>query len=345
MTRNQMESKNQFCTLTNKTGMSVEFSNYGALIGKIYVRDKEGKQVPVTLSLPEVSAYEKQNYYLGAMMGRYAGRIPYGEFILNGKKYDIIKNNGLHTLHGGHGLDRRMWDMETFSDEQGQEVIFSILSPDGDSGFPGNLQIKVVYKLYNDLNDLEVWIQAKSDQTTQINLAQHSYFNLNGIHSKIDNHYITIASDCHSKVDSELMPLGGWESFEPRMLNEKGCFEYKPIDTIWTEVPFEMDHTLLLNKSMVSHARAWSPISGIQLDVKTTQPTLHIYTGNFLPDGDAYFNSLGISRKSGFCFETMRVPNTKEFADYPSTVLEKGQLFDEKTRFEFRIVDHYNSFL
>ncbi len=345
MAKNQRESRDQFYTLTNNSGMSIEFSDYGALIGRICVKDKEGKLVPVTLSLPDVSAYERQNYYLGAMMGRYAGRIPFGEFNLNGKRYDIVKNNGLHTLHGGNGLDRRRWEMETFSDDQGHGVVFSILSPDGDSGFPGNLQIKVAYKLYNDLNDLEVHIQAKSDQTTQINLAQHSYFNLNGFHSQIDNHFITIASDCHSRVDEDLMPLGGWVGFEDRMLNDKGCFEHKPTDGIWNEVPFEMDHTLLLNKSMKTQARAWSPASGIQLDVKTTQPTLHIYTGNFLPDGDSYFNSLGISRKSGFCFETMRVPNTKEFVDYPSTVLEKGQLFDEKTIFEFRIVDHYNSFL
>jgi aldose 1-epimerase len=345
MAKNQSQFCDGFYELKNSRGMSVEFSSYGALIGKICVLDRKGRSIPVTLSLPKVSDYQRQVFYLGAMMGRYAGRIPEGNFTLGGKNYEIIKNNGRHTLHGGDGFDKRYWEMDTFEHEDGRGVRFEIFSSDGDSGFPGNLRVVVFYKLFNESNKLEIRIQAQCDQDTQINLAQHSYFNLNGIHSKIDNHFFTIGSNCHSETDSELMPLGGWVEFSRQMVNERGNFEYSPNNQIWKEIPFEMDHSFLLNRPWEVNARAWSPLSGIELNVKTTQPTLHFYTGNFLPDGDEYLNGCGISKKSGFCFETMRVPNTKEFKDYPTTVLRKDELFDEITSFEFGIVDSYDSFL
>ena len=196
-------------TCTNSNGYSVDLINYGATVVAFNAPDREGKSANVTLGCSDMAGYEANESFLGATVGRYANRIKEGKFSIDGQAFALPINNGNHHLHGGvEGLDRKVWEAETLETDDSVGVRFSITSPDGDNGYPGEVDITVAYVLNND-NELVIQYNATTDKPTHINLTNHSYWNLSGAgQGTIGEHELTIAAGELVEVNDEGIPTG-----------------------------------------------------------------------------------------------------------------------------------------
>ncbi len=327
--------------LTNAHGVEVDAMNYGGIIMSIRVPDKHGKFADVVLGHPTMEGYIPNPPYFGAIVGRYANRIANGTFTLDGKTYNLPKNDGPNTLHGGvtRTFDKVVWDAEPLKGSTG--VAFSYLSKDGEEGFPGNLKTTVTYTLNND-NELILDYEATTDKATPINVSQHSYFNLKGEgNGDILDHEIMINADKFTPVDKNLIPTG-----ELRAV--KGTpFDFTSPTKIGARIEenYEQlvlghgyDHNFVINRSgpgMVLAARVTEPTTGRVLEVSTTQPGVQFYTGNFLDGTVTGKHGHVYKRRFGFCLETQHFPDSPNHPDFPSTILKPGETFHEKTVFKF----------
>lgn len=327
--------------LTNAHGVVVEAMNYGGIIMSIRVPDKSGKFADIVLGHETMEGYIPNPTYFGAIVGRYANRIANGTFQLDGKTYNLPKNDGPNTLHGGmtRTFDKVVWDAEPLKGAMG--VAFSYLSKDGEEGFPGNLKTTVTYTLNND-NELIIEYEATTDKPTPINVSQHSYFNLKGEgNGDILDHEIMINADKFTPVDKNLIPTG-----ELRAV--KGTpFDFTTPTKIGARIEdnYEQlvlghgyDHNFVINRSepgMVLAARVTEPTTGRVLEVSTTQPGVQFYTGNFLDGTITGKHGHVYKRRYGFCLETQHFPDSPNHPDFPNTILRPGETFHEKTIFKF----------
>jgi aldose 1-epimerase len=326
-------------TLKNKNGMVAKVATYGATLTELLVPDKTGALVNVVLGYDSIDPYLAGVPYFGSTIGRIGNRIAKGTFTLNGKTYKLATNDGPNHLHGGvKGFDKVVWTAEPAAG--GQAVKFGYHSPDGEEGYPGNLDATVTYTL-TDANELHIDYTAKTDKATPINLTNHAYFNLAGEGSgTILDHVLMINADQMTPVDSTLIPTGKLDPVKGTV------FDFTTPTAIGARIekvpggpPVGYDHNYVLRTStgagLALAARVTEPKHGLTMEVKTTEPGLQFYSGNFL-DGTLK-NRKGVPyvKHAALCLETQHYPDSVNHANFPSTILEPGKLYKTSTVYAF----------
>ncbi|SNC67602.1 aldose 1-epimerase [Hymenobacter gelipurpurascens] len=330
----------QLFTLTNAHGLKVSITNYGGTVTSLLVPDKAGKLGDVVLGFDNVSGYQspaflKSGPYFGALIGRYGNRIAKGKFTLDGKQYTLANNNGENTLHGGKkGFDKVVWQATPGTSAEGQTLTLTYLSQDGEEGYPGNLQVTVVYTLTPD-DALKIDYSATTDKATPVNLTNHAYFNLSGGNDVL-GHQVTLPADRYTVVDAGLIPTG-------ELRPVKGTpFDFTSPHAIGErigQVPGGYDHNWVLNEAKGMHAAAtvYEPTTGRTMEVRTTEPGIQFYTGNFL---DGTLKGKGgqvYGKHAGFCLETQHFPDSPNQPSFPSTILKPGQTLHSTTTYTFGV--------
>jgi aldose 1-epimerase len=329
--------KVQLFTLTNKSGVTVDITNYGGVVTSWVTPDKSGNKSSVVVGMPSLADYLKKPPYFGALIGRYGNRIGDGKFTLDGKTYTLATNNGKNHLHGGNkGFDKVVWDAAPAADST-PSLKLTYVSKDGEEGYPGNLTVTVVYTLTDD-NELNIDYTATTDKATPVNLTNHSYFNLTGsTENTILNHSLQIDADSYTPVDTTLIPTGEIKAV-------KGSpFDFTKAETIGARidaVPGGYDHNFVLNRkdsSLQLVATLSDTTSGRKLEVYTTEPGLQFYSGNFL-DG-TFTTTAGhpVKLRSALCLETQHFPDSPNKPKFPSTILQPGQTYHTVTKYKVSV--------
>lgn len=323
-------------TLTNKNGMSVKVTTFGATVTELHVPDRAGKVADVVLGYDNVAQYEsKENPYLGCAVGRYANRIAKGQFAIDGNTYKLPVNNGPNTLHGGiKGFSKVVWAAEPAETKDGPAVTFTYVSKDGEEGFPGNMTTRVTYTLTAD-NALKIDYAAVTDKPTVLNLTNHSYFNLAGAGvQNILDHELMLAAEAYTPVDEELIPTGEIKSV-------KGTpFDFTKPERIGArieQVKGGYDHNYVLAdkpRPVALAGRARDPKSGRTMEIWTSEPGVQLYTSNFM-DGSLKGIGGSYGKHAAFCLETQHYPDSPNQPKFPSTVLRPGGEFKSTTIYKF----------
>ena len=326
--------------LKNSKGMEAVVSDFGASLLKLYVPDKDGKTQDVVLGYETLEDYENGGDSLGATVGRVANRIGMAEFELNGKKYELTKNdNGKNTLHGGIDFyNKRMWDVK---EEDDTHVVFALVSPDGDQGFPGEVKIEVSYTITEE-NELKIHYHAIPDQDTLLNMTNHSYFNMDG-HASGDvlDQEVWIDADAFTRADAESIPTGEITPVEgtPMDFRTKKAIG-KEIETDYEALNFGKgyDHNWVLNNKgeFAKVAEMSSEESGITMEVYTDLPGMQLYTGNFLA-GEEGKNGKKYARRSASCFETQYFPDAINHDNFKAPVFKAGEEYNTTTTYKFMV--------
>jgi aldose 1-epimerase len=318
--------------LGNEAGFQVGLLDHGATISSIRV-PVDGHRLNVVLAYPDRMDYLNDSFYLGATVGRYAGRINHGQFILKGRRYQLATGDNIHCLHGGpQGFSRQRWSADVGPDSQ--SAAFHLESPAGAQGFPGKMAVSVRYSLRGNYG-LLIEYQAVSNADTIINLSNHAYFNLNGnpggCISDITNHRIVINADRYAVPDQADIPTGELRTVEGSRFDFRQAVLLRDrISEPGYGSDYGYDHTYELNRSrkkLAFAAAAHSPESGLQLKVRTTQPALQFYTGEYLDSP--------LHRRGGFCFEAQNFPDAPNKPGFPSAVLESGKTYTQSILYEF----------
>jgi aldose 1-epimerase len=327
-------------TLANKNNFEVKFSSYGLIITSISMPDKLGNFDNIVCGFDKPEDYLSENYlagypYFGCIIGRYANRIANGHLEIEGKTYELAVNNGPNHLHGGlTGFDRRLWDAKLFYKDGNDKVEFSYLSPHLEENYPGNLMVKCSYSL-TDENELRIEYVAETDQTTVINLTNHTYFNLTGGKRNILNHEFRLpAKKMTESVD--LIPTG---KILPVKDTVYDFSRYKKFSRGLKQLPTGYDNNFVLEnpEGKLEYAGTLcEKTSGRFVDIYTTQPAIQVYTGYYIPklkiDGKKKFGPF-----SGVALETQHYPDSVHHPDFPTTLLRPGETFKEKTVYKFSI--------
>lgn len=321
-------------TLTNKNGMEVQITNYGGTVTSISTPDRNGNFDNVVLGFDSLKKYTAGVPYFGAIIGRYGNRIEDGTFSIDGTQYQLATNDGDNHLHGGEqGFDKVLWDAVAQDDGS---LKLSYLSKDGEEGYPGNLDVTVVYTLTNE-NELKIEYEATTDKATPVNLTNHSYFNLSGHpDSTILDHQLKINANQYTPVNDELIPTGELASVEGTPFD---FTEFHRIGARIDQVEGGYDHNWVLNQgagdSLFHAATLYDPGSGRQMKVFTEEPGLQFYSGNFLdgslkgPDGTPFV------KHAALCLETQHFPNSPNEPEFPSTILRPGETYQTTTIYKF----------
>ncbi len=322
----------------NRHGLRLVLTDYGAIVVAVEVPDREGKLANITLGFDSLAGYLQRHPYFGATVGRYCNRIAKGEFTLNGKAYTLATNNGPNHLHGGiEGFDRQMWDAEPITTANEVGVRFRRLSPAGEEGYPGNLQVSATYTL-NNQNELKLEFDATTDAPTVANLTNHCYWNLAGAgQGNILNHQLTLAADQYLAVDESLIPTGEMASVEGTPLDFRAPHAVgERIDQLAGE-PGGYDHCFVLRPEagkLRLAARVSDPATGRVMEILTTQPGIQFYSGNFL---DGSESAGGFAKHDAFCLETQHFPDSPNHPTFPSTLLKPGETLHEVTVHRFSV--------
>jgi aldose 1-epimerase len=330
-------------TLTNANGLKVALTNFGARVVGFWMPDANGKMTDIVLGLPDLKNYRlPAAKFFGSIAGRYCNRIAKGTFDLDGVKYQLDLNNGPNSLHGGtNGFHSRVWE----GTQQGeQQVVFSYLSVDGEEGYPGNMIIKVTYKL-TDANELYMEYAATSDKRTVVNVTNHNFWNLNGEgNGTINDHELTIAASRFTPVDSTLIPTGITSVVgTPFDFMQAVTIGKRVADTSSEQMRFGggYDHNFVLDStskgSPVFAARVKGNKSGIVMDIYTTEPGIQFYGGNFMKGEQTLKSGAKDDYRTAFCLETQHFPNSPNQLDFPSTVLEPNMKFVSVTMHRFSL--------
>ena len=329
-------------TLKNANGIELRTINYGGIITSLRVPDRAGRVDDIVLGFDRLDEYVKDHPFFGAIIGRYGNRIAKGQFTLDGRTYKLAKNNGPNHLHGGNtGFDRVVWTAAPVAGRNA--VTFTRTSADGEEGYPGSLRVQVTYTL-NGENELVVDYQAVTDKPTVVNLTQHSYFNLAG-HASGDilGHQLTINADRYTPVDATLIPTG------ERALVDATPFDFRRPVAIGARINeahpqlkngLGYDHNWVLNRSgggMQFAARVSEPKTGRMLEIRTTEPGLQFYSGNFLDGKLTGKGGAQYRHRSGFCLETQHFPDSPNQPRFPSTTLRPGSEYRSTTVFKFGV--------
>jgi aldose 1-epimerase len=314
-------------TLENSNGTIVTISNYGGTVTSFVTPDKNGNKSSIIVGFDSLQPYLRQPPYFGALIGRYENRIGDAKFSLEGATYKLAANNGKNHLHGGiKGFDKVVWDVSVPNDEI-PSLTLKYLSKDGEEGYPGNLNVTVIYTLTND-DELKIEYNAETDKATPVNLTNHSYFNLSGdVSNTILNHRLMIDADNYTPVDSTLIPTGEIKSVK------ESPFDFTSSKLIGRDIDSVKggyDHNWVLNKkdtSLQKVAVLSDSTSGRSLEVYTTQPGIQFYTGNFL-DGK-FINRDGkpLKQHTALCLETQHFPDSPNKPNFPSTILRPGKKY------------------
>ena len=324
-------------TLTNARGLTSKIMTYGATLTELRVPDKDGKIDDVVLGFDNLAQYLKGSPYFGATVGRVANRIARGKFTLDGKDYTLAVNNGPNHLHGGlKGFDKVVWNATPVKSADGPAVRFTCHSADGEEGYPGNLDVTVIYTLTNQ-SGLRIDYTATTDRDTPVNLTNHSYFNLAG-NGDVLGTEMMINAGRYVVVDDTLIPTG-------ELKEVKGTpMDFTTPHTIGSRIaevggdPNGYNHCYVLNgggHSFSLAARAYEPATGRVMEMYTTEPGVQFYTGNFLdgsltgPVGFVY------RQHDAFCLEAGHFPDSVNHPNFPSTILHPGETYHQRTEYLF----------
>ncbi len=329
-------------TLVNDHGMELTCINYGCIITKMITPDEDGNYENIVLGYDSLVEYVKGSYFFGTVVGRVAGRIKGGSFELDGKTYTLAKNENNNHLHGGNkGFDKLIWNASIKENDEEVSVQFAYLSPKGEEGYPGNVNIKVTYTL-NNQNELTIHYSGISDEKTLLNMTNHSYFNLSGnIKSDILHHTLSIKSDKFLELNDELLPTGELLDvpgtpfdFTSERLIQSGVESNHPQNQLAGQ---GYDHPFLLSSNHDQEIILTEPESGRTLTIETDEPGVVVYSGNQMKsEGEIY----GVpSRKYlGICLETQGLPDAIHHPNFPSWVLEKDQEYTSVTKYKFGLI-------
>jgi aldose 1-epimerase len=328
-------------TLTNRNGVEAKITNFGGIVVSLKVPDRNRKFDDVVLGFNDLDTYLKGHPNFGALIGRYGNRIAKGRFTLNGVEYKLAVNNGENHLHGGiKGFDKVVWTGKEFPTRAGAAIRLTYVSKDGEEGYPGNLNVAVVYTLTNN-NELRIDYTATTDKDTVTNLTHHSYFNLAGEgNGDILKHNLVLRADSFIPTDAGSIPTG-------EIRNVAGTpFDFRKANAIGERINNDdeqlkfgngYDHTWVINgRGMRVAATAYEPTSGRVMQVLTTEPGVQFYTGNFLDGMLSGKAGKPYPRRSGFCFETQHYPDSPNQPSFPATTLRRGATYRSTTIYKFR---------
>lgn len=338
----------QAFTLTNAHGVQARVISYGAIIQSLKVPDRNGTLGDVVLGFDSLEGYLGETPYFGALIGRYGNRIGGARFELDGVTYRLAANNGPNHLHGGvRGFDKVVWDARPVQGADRVGVAFSRTSPAGEEGYPGTLAVEVTYTL-TEADELLFEYHATTDAATPVNLTQHSYFNLAGDGSgDVLGHMLTLNASRFTPVDAGLIPTGEIASVErtpfdfgtPRAIGERIGADDEQI-----RLGGGYDHNFVLDRegaapdALVLAARVEEPTTGRFMEVRTTEPGLQFYSGNFLDGSITGKNGAVYGHRNGFCLETQHFPDSPNRPLFPSTILRPGEEYRTRTVLKFGVL-------
>jgi aldose 1-epimerase len=323
-------------TLANSHGLIAKVTDYGTIITELHVPDRNGKLKDVVLGFDNLEQYLKGHPYFGCTVGRVANRIANGRFTLDGKEYRLAVNNGPNHLHGGlKGFDKVVWKTET---PGGAAVKFSYTSPDGEEGYPGEVQTTVTIAL-TDENELRIDYLAVTNQATPVNLTNHSYFNLAG-EGDILAQELMLAADAYTPSDPTSIPTGEIRAVRGTPMDFTRSTAIGARFSQLPGSPVGYDNNYVLNgggKSLALAARAYDARSGRVMELRTTHPGVQLYTANYL-DGTLKGKGGWIYQPyAGFCLETQHFPDSVNKPNFPTTILRPGQAYRQTTTHKFSV--------
>jgi aldose 1-epimerase len=320
--------------------LSTRIITYGGCVTELHVPDRNGQSANVVLGFDNLRQYVEENDpYFGAIVGRVANRIAHGAFVLDGRQYTVGKNEGGHTLHGGIvNFSKVVWDAEAHEAADGPALTLKYNSPDGEEGFPGDVEAAVTYTLTGD-RALCIDYEARTDKPTPINLTNHSYFNLGGAaNGDILDHILILAADEYTPVNDQLIPTGQLASVHSTPLDFTTPHPIgQRIDQVRLGKVTGYDHNYVLHNApgvLVRAVRVEEPGSGRAMVVSTTQPAVQLYTANFL-DGSLRGNGGAFGRHAGLCLETQHFPDAVHHPNFPSIILRPGRVYRQRTIYKF----------
>ncbi len=327
-------------TMTNAHSESVVLSNYGGAIVGISVRDKEGKIEDVALGYPNWNDYVSDGPAMGKSVGRFANRIARGKFTLNGKDYRLAINNGPNALHGGPtGFHNRVWGARV----EGNRVVFNYLSGDGEEGYPGELTVEVCYD-WDDNANLVITYFGRSEADTIINLTNHVYFNLDGHDSgTVKNHKMQLHCQKWLPTDSTQIPTGEladvtgtpMDFLQPTAIGSRMDEDFEAL-----KIGKGYDHCWVVDgysdgSAILPAAELFAAKSGRKLSVKTSQPGIQIYTGNWLSGCPISKSGKEYDDYDGVAMECQAFPDSPNKPQFPSVVLEAGKVYEQAIVYSF----------
>jgi aldose 1-epimerase len=329
-------------TLTNAHGLEVRVMTYGAIITAIRTPDRRGRHADITLGFDSLAGYLAGSPYFGAIVGRYANRVARGQFMLDGVTYHLARNNGPNSLHGGaRGFDKVLWSGEPFQNDGTGGVKLRYESPDGEEGYPGAVAVQVTYTL-TDANELIVDYDASATKATPLNLSQHTYWNLHGDQGNILDHVLTLNASAITPVDSTLIPTG-------QIAPVAGTpFDFRQPTAIGARIGESneqlrfgrgYDHNWVIDQTkpgaLTQAARLEDPVSGRRIDIRTTEPGMQFYSGNFLDGSITGKGGRVYGHRTGLCLETQHFPDSPNHANFPSTIVRPDQHYRSQTVIAF----------
>lgn len=336
-------------TLKNKNGLVAQVTNYGGRIVNLWTPDKDGKFDDIVTGFSTLDGYlNGTEKYFGALIGRYGNRIAKGKFSLDGVEYTLATNNGKNTLHGGlKGFNNVVWDAKPFQNEKGEDALeLKYLSPDGEEGFPGNLNVTVIYTLTND-NELKIDYTAETDKKTVVNLTHHSFFNLHGFTGgeakKINSHVLQINASRYNSTDKGLIPTGEltpvagtpMDFTKPTVIGER---VNEPFADLVNAKGY--DHNWILDKEagqLTEAAVIYEPSNGRMITVSTTEPAMQFYGGNFFKGKDTGKYGEVYNFRTSFAMETQHFPDSPNQPSFPTTILNPGEKYTHTCIYQFGV--------
>lgn len=330
-------------TLKGSTGLRARILNYGGVVTHLWIPDKNGVEADVVGGYDTLDFYLRASGYQGALVGRFGNRIAHGHFTLDGKEYTLAQNNHGNHLHGGlRGFSYYVWDV-TEQDGDEPALVLHRVSPDGEEGYPGNLDLTVTYRLTKE-NGLSIHYVATTDQATVINLTNHSYFNLRGFHAgSALPLMLTLDADAYLPTDETMIPTG-----EIRSVAETP-FDFRTAKTIGRDIG-EEDTDLLQGKGYdhclkfvdrdcdgpIKRGELYDAESGRGMLLYTDQPCVQLYTANWLNDKEFYFKGGYAQAPQTFvCLETQAMPDSPNHANFTNCTLRPGEVYDTTTEYRF----------
>jgi aldose 1-epimerase len=327
------------CTLRNAKGSIARLVTYGATLTELWVPDRFGNLGDVVLGFDNLQSYAGRHPWFGATVGRVANRIAKGKFALDGKDYSLEINDPPNNLHSGSkDLSRVVWKVEQVHERNGAAVRFTYDSPDGDEGFPGRVQVTVLYRLTNN-DELELEYTAKSDKASPINLTNHSYFNL-GSEKDILDEVLQLNAEKYTPIDATMIPTGEINNVEGTPLDFTHPVAIGAHIAEMKGDPGGYDHNFVLSMEAVKlklAARVFDPPSGRQMEVWTTEPGVQFYSGNFLDGAITGKRGVVYGKHSGFCLETQHFPDSVNHPAFPSVILRSPAIYSSQTTYKFSI--------
>ena len=325
-------------TLTNENGVTAKLINYGATLTSLLVPDRDGKFDDVVLGYDDIKGFESDPIFSGCIVGRFANRISDAKFTIDDKEYKLAANfAGGHHLHGGEvGFNARVWKAKAITREKAVGVSFTLISKDGEEGYPGRLNVRVAYTL-NNRNQLAINYTATTTKTTHVNLTQHSYFNLAGHDSgNVHGHVVKLNCEHYLPVDEHGVPTGEIASVEGTP------FDFRKPTRIAKQVDEgRYDHCYVLSKTRPEEvtplARVVEPKSGRVMIVATDQPGVQFYTSIHMEEV-AGRNGATYNTNQALCLETQHFPDTPNKPNFPSTLLKPGETFQSRTVHTFNVL-------